>query len=372
MRYIKTIKLENFQSYKKETIQLTPGLNIILGSSDSGKSAILRAISFVLYNYPRNNTIIHNGANDVKVTLEFSDGTQVTRIRGTRNAYEAIDNKGKKYKLDSIDKAIPDEIKALLNNPPEDDFNGFISYADQFSKMFLVDLSPSDLPRSLSNLTGIEMLEESAKQLMQSYKSIEKQTKSDEKDYVKLLGELSVFDCLEEYECMLEKISQKTLELENLEKQLLELEELDWVEDFSFNQSCINELQEIIEMCDLIIPKIKNLRQEVDNYDKLEIFNLFSKDHHEIDDVDLLESIIENVNTSAVSIQNLQKQINSLIYYEKINQEYQEIKTQGESITLEYKQTKYELDIVEKELKEFKQMLIKEGIQCEICGSILQ
>jgi len=55
-RYIKTITLKNFQSYKNQVIHCKPGLNLLIGTSDSGKSAILRAISFVLYNYPKRDS----------------------------------------------------------------------------------------------------------------------------------------------------------------------------------------------------------------------------------------------------------------------------------------------------------------------------
>ena len=43
-RFLTEIKLENFQDHKDSTISLTNGINLIVGSSDAGKSAILRAV----------------------------------------------------------------------------------------------------------------------------------------------------------------------------------------------------------------------------------------------------------------------------------------------------------------------------------------
>jgi exonuclease SbcC len=57
-RYIKKVTLKNFQSYSDHTVEFTSGLNVLEGTSDSGKSAILRAISFVLHNSPRKDSFI--------------------------------------------------------------------------------------------------------------------------------------------------------------------------------------------------------------------------------------------------------------------------------------------------------------------------
>ncbi len=48
-RFLTEIKLENFQDHKDSTISLTNGINLIVGSSDAGKSAILRAVNFVFH-----------------------------------------------------------------------------------------------------------------------------------------------------------------------------------------------------------------------------------------------------------------------------------------------------------------------------------
>jgi exonuclease SbcC len=371
MRYIKTIVLENFQSYKKQIINLMPGLNLVLGSSDSGKSAILRAISFVLYNYPRNSTIIHNGATECKVTLEFSDGTKVARIKGTRNAYIAIDKNGKKYSLDKIDKSIPEEIKDLLNHPPEDDFNGFISYADQFSKMFLVDLSPSDLPRSLSSLTGIEMLEESAKQLMQNYKAIEKQSKSDEKDYGKLIDEYDQYNFVDEYDL-------KILSLKNQYEQLAALQEsYDKMKEFDLgnlelvNLDCVQVLNKIISLCDSKLDKLSKTKQLIEEYDKLSIFNLLNSNIN-VSELSQLEVIIENSEVCIKKINDVKALINSCNDLEKIYKDYSNVKQEGELLTESYKKNQMQSENLDKELSAFKKMLIDKGIQCETCGSILK
>ena len=65
MKYLKQITLKNFQSHKDSTIQLDRGLNAIIGPSDSGKSAIIRAIKWVLYNEPSGDFFIRALAIEV-------------------------------------------------------------------------------------------------------------------------------------------------------------------------------------------------------------------------------------------------------------------------------------------------------------------
>jgi exonuclease SbcC len=48
--YIQKLKIKNFQSHHDTEIEFGPGINVITGTSDAGKTSILRAIMFVLYN----------------------------------------------------------------------------------------------------------------------------------------------------------------------------------------------------------------------------------------------------------------------------------------------------------------------------------
>lgn len=81
MRYIKKIILQNFQSHKYTVIELDEELNVIVGPSDSGKSAIIRALKWVLYNEPAGDFFIREGEREASVTLEFSDNIKVKRFR---------------------------------------------------------------------------------------------------------------------------------------------------------------------------------------------------------------------------------------------------------------------------------------------------
>ncbi len=97
MKYLKTVILENFQSHKYSIVEFNEGLNVIVGPSDTGKSAIIRGIKWALYNEPAGDYFIREGERDCTVTLEFSDNTKVKRYRSkSKNVYILIKMMGKK------------------------------------------------------------------------------------------------------------------------------------------------------------------------------------------------------------------------------------------------------------------------------------
>ncbi len=369
-RYIKSVHIKNFQSYKDQIINFKPGLNLLEGTSDSGKSAILRAISFVLYNYPKKETLIHFGEKETSVTVEFSDGVKVTRIKGDgRNAIIAIDAQGKKVEKEKIDTEIPDDIKEFLGNPPQDDFNGLISYADQFSKMFLVDLSPSELPRSLSNLTGIEVLEESAKKLMQSYKLIDKLNKSDELDLKKIKKELEGYDIIDKHDQDIQDIQlmlEKTVEIESSIAKMEPFCEI----DTSINSDAIKEIDEIISGIISTKSDIKYLIDIAEQIKKMQIFHLFN-DNINVD-TDSVDNLLDSVKSIKESISQCSSLGIQVLKLEKQDLEHNTIKDSGRSLTEEYKTLNGELEAHKKEHTELKEKMIKENILCDKCGGVLK
>jgi exonuclease SbcC len=68
----------------------------IKGPTNSGKSAIIRALIWCLYNRPSGTDFITHGEDTAKVTIIFTDGTEITRCRSTNgeNYYEVV-RKGK-------------------------------------------------------------------------------------------------------------------------------------------------------------------------------------------------------------------------------------------------------------------------------------
>ena len=216
-RYITQIRLENFQDHEDSTMDFTSGINLIVGSSDAGKSAILRAINFVFHNNLKGDSFIRHGSSECRVTIKFSDGVEVTRIKGGDvNSYTLTDLEGNQHTFAKIGTSVPDEIKKHLGQPPLDDKKRPISYADQMSNLFLVDLSSTDLPRTLSELTGIQNLQTAAETLSKNARSFDRIIKDKTDKVTKLENDLDEYsyvtkdlEAIEEIETQLVYINSK-------------------------------------------------------------------------------------------------------------------------------------------------------------------
>lgn len=188
-RYIKQVKLINFQDHKETTVDFTEGVNLIVGSSDAGKSAILRAVNFVFQNDLRGNSFIRVGTTECSVTIVFSDGVEITRVKGTDvNNYILKDENEELHVFSKVASTVPEQIQKYLGNPPLDDKKRPIAYADQMANLFLVDLNSSDLPRTLSELTGIQHLQTAAETLGKNARSYDRSIK-ERNDKIKKLND---------------------------------------------------------------------------------------------------------------------------------------------------------------------------------------
>lgn len=115
------VTIENFQSISKCELEFTQGINIIVGQSNSGKSAILRAVKGAVLNTSGSQKYIKNGTKGFKVGIEYQ-GNSIEWSRTSKSPEYVIN--GEKYAktgssnlLDFLDNSgfTLDENKSLMN-----------------------------------------------------------------------------------------------------------------------------------------------------------------------------------------------------------------------------------------------------------------
>src|SRR5690554_5109154 len=84
---ITSLEIQNFQSHKETLLEFEPGVNVIIGPSDSGKTAILRALYWLVWNRPLGDAFRSSWGGDTKVVLETKDG-MVKRFKGKEDHYK--------------------------------------------------------------------------------------------------------------------------------------------------------------------------------------------------------------------------------------------------------------------------------------------
>lgn len=94
---ILSVALTNFKTHKEQQFHFQPGTNAICGENGAGKTSILEAIAWVLFNYQGSYTkddLIRNGASSAQVRVAFissRDGRTYEIQRSTTQGYTLYD-----------------------------------------------------------------------------------------------------------------------------------------------------------------------------------------------------------------------------------------------------------------------------------------
>jgi DNA repair protein SbcC/Rad50 len=146
---IDKISLQSFQAHADGVLHFHPGVNVIVGTSDSGKSSILRALRWVVENKPAGESLRSHWATTVAVSVE-TNGKTIIRAR---------DKKENLYQLDAEEyrafgTAVPDEIQAAF---------GFsdVNLQGQMDAPFLLSSSAGEVARYLNNVMGLDLIDSS-------------------------------------------------------------------------------------------------------------------------------------------------------------------------------------------------------------------
>lgn len=160
--YIKKIELVNVQRHKHLILDLTAGINGLAGKTGVGKSAIIRALIWILTNQFSSDDIRKDGTKKTVVTLTRSDGLIISRTKtDTVNRYSVIYPDGKEQVFDSIGKSIPEEVRLIFNIPimtlDKDEF--LLNIQEQHGSHFLINEKDTVKSQVLNKLTGNDLLD---------------------------------------------------------------------------------------------------------------------------------------------------------------------------------------------------------------------
>ena len=136
------VSIKDFQIIQNASLTFKPGLNCIIGQSNNGKSAILRAIKSAIYNKP-GTTSVRLGASSYAVGIQ-ANGHTVIFQKGANSKYKVDDTI-----LEKIGRTQIEEVANALNIK-DLNLNGVneeINFLDQMEKPFLLDRSETDLFR---------------------------------------------------------------------------------------------------------------------------------------------------------------------------------------------------------------------------------
>ena len=337
----------NFQSHKHTVLEFVPGTNVIIGESDAGKSAIFRAINWVITNRPLGDGFRSDWGGDTRVVIYTAEGDVIERIKtATRNVY-VINGKP----LTAFGSEVPEQVSEILRM---DEAN----IQSQMDVPFLLAVSPGEAARLLNKAASIDDIDYTISNLRSEYQKVSNNIKFNEgklKDYEEKIKE---YDNIPILEGKLEQLEEAEKELEKHEQKLGKLTQL---------VAGVIRIHSELE-------KTKNIQQITQKFEQiLSGYNDYEEQRKRLDK---LEQVAHKVKARREYLKSTQYVEDCIALVQKVYDEYWEYQTKqqtlfhlkrivGNMTTLNQSIRRIEREISQLE-KEFRKLCPDE---CPLCGS---
>lgn len=300
MKKISKIHIKNFQNHKDTVIELTGGLNILTGTSDSGKTAIYRCLEYIYLMGAEgygswDSTWVQHGAAYATIEISFDDGSKLIRIKGdSKNEIYLFkdDDDEPYYSKTKVGIKYDQEVLDFLNNPFYDKEIGSLPFTNQTDSIFLVGAPESKIPEFIAKMSNFTEFEQAVNFLEKENNFYSKQIRvSDEKilkykndleKYADLDDKIKSLDDIEEYKTLNSSIinritlAQSIIEEANnkvsTKKQLKNENEKD-TEFISVIKKHIQDNQDLNTKINSMEEIDLNINEKIANIDKLKIIN---------------------------------------------------------------------------------------------------
>ena len=189
---ISLITIQNYQAHRYSEIPFSPGVNIITGISDSGKSAILRAFEWVRKNRPSGDGPKHWYASDkepVCVSVSMTDDVAIEKEKAAKVSYNLFAD-GEEMTFKAVKQDVPSEVADAFNLS---DFN----IQEQHQAHYLLSESAGEVSRILNKLVGFDVIDRLYKRLeMREHNAnvLIKRGKEEVKDFSEEIEKLSYIE----------------------------------------------------------------------------------------------------------------------------------------------------------------------------------
>lgn len=213
-RHIQCLEIVNFQSWKYCLLEFSPGVNIIVGSSDQGKSSIIRSLNWVCENRPTGNSFRSNFTKKpTEVTLGIEDQT-IRREKGKKNIYN-LNGASATEDLQALRSDIPDEIKNITKM-------GSVNIQPQNENYFLLNDTPGQVAKRFNEIAGLEIMDKSLQSINSKIKSLNQDVKATDKSLESFEEKIKNLDWIKSCEENLIPLEKQEIELQKLENRISE------------------------------------------------------------------------------------------------------------------------------------------------------
>lgn len=167
------IALKNFQSISDAEVEIGP-LTVLVGQSDVGKSAVIRAL-YLLHRNQGGLELVKHGKSALEVTQVLDDGTKVAISKGRGlNTYKTSTATYAK-----VGREVPEAVSKLLGSQElvlDKDQTLDLNFCRQFDAPFLLSDSTTVITKAVSSLSGINIIYAAMREGTSDYQKVKAQS----------------------------------------------------------------------------------------------------------------------------------------------------------------------------------------------------
>lgn len=218
---ITTLSLQNFQSHEETTLHLLPGVNVIVGSSNSGKSALMRGLSWLINSRPSGAAFVSHWNQDKKgepmentsVFLKTEEGHEILRLRAKGiNAYML---NGKT--MEAVRTDVPAEITTALNLNE-------INVQRQMDGPFLLSESSAEVARFFNRIIRLDVIDTVLAEAERQRRSLNQEVAATTAEHSKIQGQIENLDWVDGAAALLAKATKVSERIDLSRRQIQTLE----------------------------------------------------------------------------------------------------------------------------------------------------
>lgn len=311
MNFIEKIILVNFQSHVYSELSLSRGVNVIVGPSDSGKTAIMRALRWNMFNDPSGVEFVREGESEVSVTVRFQNNVEVERRRSrSKNQYILRRPDEEELVFEGFGKNVPAEIEEAIGIKKimlDDKKSLPLNFSDQLDGPFLLQETDAYKAQAIGRMVGVDLLDETMRDTLRDKKQISIRRELMEKDLEETEESLEAFSDLDDQIALRERIEKLLSSVSEL-KQKAETAKTfaDALREIKKDRARSEDAISRYAVLDELQDKLVHLHRNVDHYrNERVLFDLFMQNRQARKETKYQLSLYENVDILETNLTQL-------------------------------------------------------------------
>jgi DNA repair protein SbcC/Rad50 len=256
---IKQLKILNFQSHAETSINFHKGVNVIVGRSDSGKSAIIRALRWLIWNRPSGSAFRSYWGGITHVLLQTEEGI-VQRIKDKADSYELQRRGESNIVFKAFGTDVPEEINTFLNINE-------INLQYQLDSPFLLSSTSGEVAQHFNRVARLDKIDQGLSNVNSAIRKLGTDIAYGEASEKILQDNLKQFEHIEKFEIEIEVLEEMENQLRGLKSALdnLQLKLYDYsqneifMEDYKVLISDESKVNDVLSLYDKKYELVKTM-----------------------------------------------------------------------------------------------------------------